>query len=95
MGREEKAERQLRLLRTHDLMEFGQVASGSERLRRRKQKGEEEEPATEWRRECIDLGSDLGERNEHVTCYASALALAIDESCREADISAKRSPSLL
>ena len=36
--------------------------------------GEEEEPATEQRREYPDLGSELVERNQHVSCHASALA---------------------
>ena len=37
---------------------------------------EEEEPATEQRREYTDLGLDLGEREEQVACHGSALALA-------------------
>ena len=45
---------------------------------------EEDEPAIEQRRECTDLGLDLGEREEQVICHASALALAMtDEACRE------------
>ena len=36
----------------------------------------EDEPATKRRRECTYLGLDLGEREEHVACHASALALA-------------------
>ena len=48
---------------------------------------EEGEPAIEQRRECTDLGLDLGERGEHVVCHASALALAMtDEVCREAEM---------
>ena len=35
----------------------------------------EEALATEQRREYIDLGSDLEERDEHVACHAAALAL--------------------
>ena len=46
---------------------------------------EEGEPAIERRRECTDLGLDLGEREEQVVCHASALALAMtDEARREA-----------
>ena len=46
---------------------------------------EEEEPATEQRREYLGLGVDLGEREEQVPCHASALALAMtDEALREA-----------
>ena len=50
--------------------------------------GEEEgEPAIERRRECTDLGLDLGERKEQVVCHASALALAMtDEARREAEM---------
>ena len=48
---------------------------------------EEDELAIERRRECTDLGLDLGEREEQVVCHASALALAMtDETCREAEI---------
>ena len=48
---------------------------------------EEGEPAIERRRECTDLGLDLGEREEQVVCHASALALAMtDEACREAEM---------
>ena len=44
----------------------------------------EEEPATERRRECTDLGLDLGKREEQVVCHASALALVMtDEAGRE------------
>ena len=46
---------------------------------------EEDEPAIERKRECTDLGLDLGERGEQVVCHASALALAMtDEARREA-----------
>ena len=46
---------------------------------------EEQEPATERRRECTDLGLDLGKREEQVVCHASVLALAMtDEVGREA-----------
>ena len=38
---------------------------------------EEDEPAIERRRECTDLGLDLGERKEQVVCHASVLALAL------------------
>ena len=48
---------------------------------------EEEEPATEQRREYTDLGLDLGEREEQVACRASALAMAMtDEARREAEM---------
>ena len=39
------------------------------------------------RREYTDLGLDLGEREEQVVCYASALALAMtDEAHQEAEM---------
>ena len=41
--------------------------------------GEEEEPATEQRREY----TDFGEREEHIACHASAM---IDEARREAEM---------
>ena len=42
---------------------------------------------TERRREYIDLGLDLGEREEQVACHASALALVMtDEARREAEM---------
>ena len=45
------------------------------------------EPAIERRRECTDLGLDLGERAEQVVCHASVLALAMtDEAHREAEM---------
>ena len=48
---------------------------------------EEDEPAIERRRECTDLGLDLGEREEQVVCHASALALAMtDEARREGEM---------
>ena len=48
---------------------------------------EEGEPAIERRRECTNLGFDLGEREEQVICHASALALAMtDEARREAEM---------
>ena len=51
------------------------------------EEGEEEEPATEQRRQYRDLGLDLGEREEQVTCHVLALALAMtDEARREAEI---------
>ena len=48
---------------------------------------EEEETATEQRRECIDLGLDLGEREEQVVCHTSALSVAMtDDARREAEM---------
>ena len=48
---------------------------------------EEDEPAIERRRECTDLGLDLGEREEQVVCHASVLALVMtDEARREAEM---------
>ena len=48
---------------------------------------EEGEQAIERRRECTDLGLDLGEREEQVACHASALDLAMtDEARREAEM---------
>ena len=50
---------------------------------------EKEEPVTERRRECTDLGLNLCERDEQITCHASALALALastDEACRKAEM---------
>ena len=36
----------------------------------------------ERRRECTDLGLDLGQREDQVVCHASVLALAMtDEAC--------------
>ena len=37
----------------------------------------------EQKRECTDLGVDLGEREEQVVCHASALT---HEACREAEM---------
>ena len=52
-----------------------------------KEEDEEREPAIERRRECTNLGLDLGEREEQVVCHASALALAMtDEAYREAEM---------
>ena len=45
----------------------------------REKEDEEQEPATERRREYTDLGLDLGERKEQVVCHASALALAMTD----------------
>ena len=46
-----------------------------------------EEPAIEWKRECTDLGLELGEKEEQVVCHASALALAMtNEARREAEM---------
>ena len=43
---------------------------------------EEEEPTTEQRRECTDLGLDLSNGEEQVNCHGSALALAMtDKAC--------------
>ena len=48
---------------------------------------EEDEPAIEQRKECTDLGLDVGEREEQVICHASTLALAMtDEAHREAEM---------
>ena len=44
---------------------------------------EEGEPAIERRRECTDLGLDLGEREEQIVCHASALALAMTDEARQ------------
>ena len=44
---------------------------------------EEGEPAIEQRRECTDLGLDLGEREEQVVCHASVLALAMTDEARQ------------
>ena len=49
------------------------------------EKDEKEKPATERRREYTDIGLDLGEREEHVACHSSALAMT-DEACREAEM---------
>ena len=43
---------------------------------------EEEEPATERRREFRDLRLDLGEREEQVACHASALTLTMSDKAR-------------
>ena len=43
---------------------------------------EEDEPAIEQRRECTDLGLDLGETEEQVVCHATALALAMTDEAR-------------
>ena len=45
---------------------------------------EEGEPAIERRRECTDLGLDLGEREEPVVCHASVLALGMTDEARRA-----------
>ena len=59
--------------------------SGIDRSRfPRRRTGEEDEPAIE-RRECTDLGLDLGEREEQVVCHASVLAMT-DEARREAEM---------
>ena len=40
----------------------------------------------EQRVEYTDLGSDLGEKDKHVSCDASALTLTItDKACQEAE----------
>ena len=61
---------------------------GEEQLGKLGEKEDEEgEPAIERRRECTDLGFDLGKREEQVVCHASALALAMtDEARREAEM---------
>ena len=52
-----------------------------------KKEDEEEEPVTERRREYIDVGLNLGEREEQVACHALALALAMtDDARREAEM---------
>ena len=54
--------------------------------------GEEGEPAIEQRRECTELGLDLGEREVQVICHASVLALAMtDKAHREVEMQAWRS----
>ena len=53
------------------------------------------EPATKRMREYTDLGLDLGERNEHVACHASGLALALtDKACQKAQMQACHLPCL-
>ena len=48
---------------------------------------EEEEPATERRREYTDLGLDLGKREKQDVCHASALDWAMtDEACQETEM---------
>ena len=48
---------------------------------------EEGKPVIERRRECTDLGLDLGKREEQVVCHASALALTmIDEIHQEVEM---------
>ena len=46
---------------------------------------EEDEPATKRSKEYTDLGLDLGEREEQVACYASALAMK-HKARREAEM---------
>ena len=47
----------------------------------------EEQPATERKRKCKNLGLELGEREEQVVCHALALALArTDEARQEAEM---------
>ena len=46
---------------------------------------EEDEPATERKKEYTHLGLDLGEKEEQVVCHASALAMT-DEARREAEM---------
>ena len=43
---------------------------------------EDEDPATERRKEYTDLGLDLREKEEQVACYASVLALAMTDETR-------------
>ena len=53
----------------------------------REQTNEEEEPATEQRKEYTGLELELGERDEQVACHTSALDLAMtDEAYREAEM---------
>ena len=61
---------------------------GEEQLGKLEEEEDEEgEPAIERRRECTDLGLDVGEREEQVVCHASAMALAMaDEARREAEM---------
>ena len=50
-------------------------------------KDEEEESVTERRREYIGVWSDIEEKDEHVACQVSALALAMtDHACGEAEM---------
>ena len=67
----------------------GSQVSGIDRSRFLWKLGEEEDeeggPAIERRRECTDLGLDLGEREEQVVCHASALAMT-NEARREAEM---------
>ena len=58
---------------------------GEEQLRKLGE--EEEEPATERKREYTEVGSDLGEREEQVVCHASVLNMT-DEARREAKMKA-------
>ena len=48
----------------------------------RRGRNEEREPAIKQRRECTDLGLDLGERKEQIVCHA-ALALAMTDEARQ------------
>ena len=60
---------------------------GRRTVREVRKEGKQEEPVIEQKRVHIDLGFDLGEREEQVVCHASALALAItDEAHREAEM---------
>ena len=53
----------------------------------REQTNEEEEPATEQRKEYTGLELELGERDEQVACHTSALDLAMThEAYREAEM---------
>ena len=48
---------------------------------------EEEEPATEQREEYIDMESNLGEKDEHITSLASALARHVwRQRCKPDDL---------
>ena len=54
-------------------------------MEKRKMKKKKNQQQNE--KKCIDLKSDLGERNNHVDCHATALALgSTDEACREAEM---------
>ena len=61
---------------------------GEEQLGKlREEENEDKESAPERRRENINLGLDLGDKDEHVVCHALALALAMtDEACRDAEM---------
>ena len=47
---------------------------------------EEDEPAIERRRKFTVFGFDLDEKKEQVVCHASALALAMTDEARRAEM---------